>query len=305
MKQRRFPLQPSLFPALTALAALLLGWASPCRAGEEKSAPAAKTAPFEIQAIKDLPYYEGKDADPVKHRLDLFLPRNHKDFPVLFFVHGGAWVHGDKSGLLGIYKSFGAYWAKHGVGVVVINYRLAPKVTYPEQIKDVARAFAWTHKNIGKYGGLADRIFVCGHSAGGHLVSLLATNDAYLKAEGLSLKDIRGVIPISGVYKIPENDRLFDLAFGTDPKQRRDASPLCHARPDAPPFLIIYADTDLKHCGKDPSEEFCKCLKDKKCEAQTLEVTERNHVSVLLSANVEGDPVSRAIQEFVAAHSDK
>src|SRR5437773_2522251 len=67
-------------------------------------------------------------------------------------------------------------------------------------IEDVARAFAWTHKNISSYGGRADQIYVTGQSAGGHLAALLATNERYLKAEKLSLKDIKGVMPMSGVY---------------------------------------------------------------------------------------------------------
>src|SRR5947209_5431295 len=66
----------------------------------------------------------------------------------------------------------------------------------------VARAFAWTQKHAAEYGGRPDQIFACGHSAGGHLVSLLATDESYLKAEGLSAKDIKGVISVSGVYQV-------------------------------------------------------------------------------------------------------
>jgi acetyl esterase/lipase len=88
--------------------------------------------------------------------------------------------------------------------VVSINYRLSPGVKHPEHVRDVARAFAWTHAHIGEYGGNKEQIFVSGHSAGGHLASLLATDATYLKAHGLSAKDIRGVIPVSGVYVIPD-----------------------------------------------------------------------------------------------------
>src|SRR5947207_10326191 len=59
---------------------------------------------FEVQSLRDLPYYEGDEADRVKHKLDLFLPRGQKDFPVLFFVHGGAWMHGDKN-YFGVYTA--------------------------------------------------------------------------------------------------------------------------------------------------------------------------------------------------------
>ena len=191
------------------------------------------TALNEVQIIPDVPYYTGKDADPVKHRLDLYLPRGQKDFPVLFFVHGGAWRHGDKS-YLGVYSMLGMFWARHGVGAAITNYRLTPTVMHPEHIKDVAKAFAWTYKNIDRYGGRADEIFVSGHSAGGHLVALLATDDSYLKAEGLSLRTIRGAIPMSGVYDVGERNRIFDAAFGTAPKAREDASPLFHVTRGGP-----------------------------------------------------------------------
>jgi acetyl esterase/lipase len=267
--------------------------------GTAAAAPAAGKAE-EVRAIRDVAYYEGKDADPLKHKLDLYLPRDGKDFPVLFFVHGGAWRHGDKKHF-GIYAAFGATLAHHGIGVVVPNYRLSPAVTHPEHIKDVARAFAWTVKHIGNYGGRADAIFIGGHSAGGHLTALLATDESYLKAEGLSLRAVKGVIPMSGVYEIPEH-ALFDPIFGKDPEVRKQASPLTHARPDAPPFLILYAENDLPGCDKPAAEAFFKALKDKKCPAEALEVKKRNHLTILLNASVDDDPVAVAIRTFIFAH---
>ncbi len=161
----------------------------------------ARTWP--VKTFQDLPYYTGENADRVKHKLDLYLPDGKKDFPVMLFVHGGAWVHGDKN-FLGFYALLGRYFARHGVGTVVTNYRLSPGVKHPEHVKDVARAFAWTHKNIQKYDGRPDQLFICGHSAGAHLTALLATDETYLKAEGLTLKAVKGAIPISGVYVIAD-----------------------------------------------------------------------------------------------------
>jgi acetyl esterase/lipase len=255
----------------------------------------------DVQVIADVPYYTGKDADPIKHKLDLYLPKGQKDFPVVFFVHGGAWRHGDKR-YLGVYSMLGMFWARHGVGAVITNYRLTPTVKHPEHIRDVARAFAWTYKNISRYGGRQDEIFVSGHSAGGHLVALLATDESYLKAEGLSTGTIRGAIPMSGVYQLSDRNRLFDVTFGTDSKVREDASPLCHVSQQAPPFLIIYADNDLALCGKDCSETFCRALRDHKCEASSLEARDRNHLTILLMAAMEDDPVARAILNFIHTH---
>jgi acetyl esterase/lipase len=266
---------------------------SPARGEQQK----AREPTFEVQTFEDIPYNQAKDADEVRHKLDLYLPKGVKDFPVLFFVHGGAWRMGDK-GHFGVYRRFGNRIARHGIGVVVPNYRLSPKVKHPTHIQDVAKAFAWTCKNIKKYGGRTDEIFVSGHSAGGHLAALLATDDTYLKAEGLTLKAIKGVIPISGVYRLPETPLLAPV-FGEDKTVRTQASPISHARADAPPFLLLCAETDWPSCGKRCALAFCKALQKKKCMADFQEIKDRSHVSILLYAYSDQDPTGQAILKFI------
>src|SRR5579884_1382003 len=80
--------------------------------------PARAEQPAAVEAVKDIAYYDGKDADPIKHKLDLYLPKGKKDFPVLFFVHGGAWKSGDKK----IYGRLGEVFARQGIGTVITNY---------------------------------------------------------------------------------------------------------------------------------------------------------------------------------------
>jgi acetyl esterase/lipase len=83
-----------------------------------------KKAAHEVEVVKDLAYYEGADADKVRHKLDLYLPKGQKDYPVLFFIHGGGWQRGSKNGSGGLGKTL----AKNGIGMVTINYRLTPAV---------------------------------------------------------------------------------------------------------------------------------------------------------------------------------
>ena len=226
-----------------------------------------------------------------------------KDYPVLFFVHGGAWQMGDKAKDFGIYITLARSFAQAGVGTVVTNYRLSPGVKHPEHVKDVARAFAWTHKNIAKYGGRPDQIFISGHSAGGHLVALLTTNEQYLKANGLAVKDVRAVIPISGVYDVPA--RFMPTVFGTDAEEHKMASPLRQVKPALPPFLILYAEKDFPGCGKAPSEAFCKALKDKENRAETEEIKGSDHIRIILSAGKSDDVVFKKILEFIRANAKK
>jgi acetyl esterase/lipase len=254
-----------------------------------------------VRPLLNIAYYEGKDTDPDKHKLDLYVPREVKDAPVLFFVHGGAWRRGDKQ-YLGLYSSLAMSLAHQGIIVVVPNYRLSPQVTHPEHIKDVARAFAWAYANIARYGGRRDEIFAAGHSAGAHLIALLATDESWLKAQGLELTAIRGVIAISGIYDLSDNNRLFDMTFGHDVSVRAKAAPLSHVCATAPPFLIMYAERDIALCGRVPSEEFAKALRAKNCQAATLELKDRNHFTELLDAVLPGDPAFKAIVGFVASH---
>jgi acetyl esterase/lipase len=179
------------------------------------AAPAVKAGPFKVERIRDVSYCESPDADAHRHHLDLFLPGGRKDYPVVVLIHGGAWMLGDNRSC-GLYSAVGAFLASQGIGAVLPNYRLSPGVKHPEHIKDVARAFAWTKRHIGEYGGAPDKLFVAGHSAGGHLAALLATDDRFLKAEGLTTADIKGVIAVSGVYRI-RPDRMSATLGGSGP----------------------------------------------------------------------------------------
>jgi acetyl esterase/lipase len=259
---------------------------------------AAQTKIFETKVVENVAYYEGPDADRVRHRLDIYLPKGQSDFPVLFFVHGGGWIEGSKN-QFGAYAVLGRTFARHGIALVCPNYRLSPAVQHPEHVRDVARAFAWTRRNIGKYGGRPDEIFVGGHSAGGHLSALLATDDTYLKEQGLSLNAIRGALPVSGLFTIP-GDRVFWVPFGKDEEVRKQASPIEHARSGLPPFLILLGENDLPCCDLPQADAFCRALKKQGVPAQLLNVKHRNHLSILLKAFDDTDPVTRAILTFIS-----
>jgi acetyl esterase/lipase len=290
--RRGRPPSPWSGAVLVLSLALAAGFAS---RGEEKTAPGR----FEVDVKRDIAYYRGEDADKVRHRLDLYLPRGKSEVPVVLFVHGGGWMIGDKS-FFGTCEAVGKMFARHGVAAAVCNYRLSPGVKHPEHVRDVARAFAWVHRSIKDHGGRPDQLFVCGHSAGGHLVALLATDEGFLKAEGLSLKDVKGAMPISGVYGIPDN--LFTDVFGKDPEVRKKAGPRNHVKPECPPFLIVYADKDYPLCNV-ASEDFCKALKKEKVLARTVEVKDRNHIDVFTRTGRDEDPCAEALLDFIARHT--
>jgi acetyl esterase/lipase len=292
------------------------------RADETLTAGAGRT--FAVQVLRDVPYYQGAEADDQRHRLDLYLPRGAQGFPVLVFVHGGAWSRGDKNEL-GIYNALGRCFARQGIAVVCPNYRLSPHVKHPEHVRDIARAFAWTFRNIARYGGRPDELFIGGHSAGGHLAALLAADETYLNAEGLTLRDVRGALPISGLFTIPGPPTpggpkgleailprksalpvemgyaLFSAVFGDDTLVRRLASPIAHVRANLPPFLILCGDNDLPFCDRPGAEAFCKALLARQCHAAFFEISRRNHISILWNATYDTDPATQAMMSFILA----
>lgn len=300
----------SLPQTLTAaLLVAVLSLPGSVRAGDP-AMPKPSDKRYAVKTYRNLTYHNvPRDPDRKRHQLDVFQPKGRTGCPVLFFVHGGGWVIGGKDDVFGIYGygTIARCLAQRGFVVVLPNYRLSPRVRHPEHIKDVARAFAWLYRNVARYGGNPERLFVAGHSAGAHLAALLATDESYLKAEGLTLANIRGVITLSGVFEIPDHNALFDHAFGIDPKIRRAASPTWQvnhwsdlaAVKKAPPFVITYADDDFASCGKEPAQAFARALRAKGCSAQLLEIPHRNHLTILMNASGKDDPAGKALIEFI------
>ena len=259
-----------------------------------RAADDTKAGKYEVEVVKDVSYNDAKDADDVRHKLDLYLPKGEKNYPVLFFIHGGGWRGGKKDG----FARHGKMFASHGVGFVAINYRLSPKANHPEHTRDVAQAFAWVMRNLGKRGANLKQIYVSGHSAGGHLAALLAVDESYLKAYKLSPANIRGVLPISGVFDV-SHERMKGI-FG-DEDSRKKASPLTHVKKDLPPFLIFYADKEIVALGKQ-AERFAKAVKEAGARAEVKKIADRNHGTIMSKAASRDDEVTKAIFDFIKAN---
>jgi acetyl esterase/lipase len=242
----------------------------------------------------DIAYRTGAGADKERHTLDVYVPKGRKDFPVVLFVHGGSW----KSGTKNLYAALGQSLASDGLGCVVCNYRLSPKVRHPAHVEDVAAAFAWTCKNIGKYGGRKEQLFLCGHSAGGHLVSLLATDPKYLKAEGHAPSEIRGVCSMSGVYQVVATERVFEAPFGKDAGVCKAASPLTHAAGKHPPFLIAYADNDFPALDR-MAETMTTALRKSDNAVELVRCKDRNHYTIIIQFVNGTDPLNKSFRDFV------
>jgi acetyl esterase/lipase len=282
--------------------ALLLGAALLIQApvlAEEPKAVEPKDGAYEVQVVKDVGYYTGKDADKVRHSMSLYLPKGAKGYPVFLFIHGGGWTKGSNAG----FAKHGDLFARSGVGFVAMNYRLTK---HPEHIEDVARAFAWVHQNIAKHGGDPTLIFVGGHSAGGHLAALLATDEKYLKEHKLGLSNIKGVIPISGVFRVgggKGGKGGMNKIFG-DAESSKAASPITHVSTRTPPMLILYASKEIAGLGKQ-AEAFAEVMRKEKGTVRVMMIEDRDHGTIMRNIANAKDPATVAIFNFLSMQSGR
>ncbi|HXD74380.1 MAG TPA: alpha/beta hydrolase [Vicinamibacterales bacterium] len=251
-----------------------------------RAQPPAANARFETHA--NLTYYSGEGADKYRHRLDLYVPKGKKDFPVLMFVHGGGFTVGIKDQ----YAFVGQVFATYGIGTAVISYRLAPKTFYPENVLDTARAFVWLRQHAGEYGGKTDRIFISGHSAGATLIALLGSDPEYLKQVGESLDHVAGVIPISGSFTQAGRSAMFQGFPPPDAAVLKHASAINHVAGPHPPFLILYGDMDLPRTGED-ARAMAKALTDAGNSAEVHEIAGHAHMDMITGVT---DPEDRSLR---------
>ncbi len=211
-----------------------------------------------VQATYNVDYW----GDGIRrHRLDVYRsrPAPPEQAPVMVYIHGGAWVIGDKreQGRPMMYELVARGWV-----CVAINYRLSPKATWPDHIVDVKRAVAWVKEHIAEYGGDPSFVAVSGGSAGGHLCTLaaLSVGDAAFQP-GFEEADtsVQACVPFYGVMDLtdsPEASRfgrgliemLEKTVMKTQEHQHPDvflgASPTYRVRPDAPPFFVLHGAND-------------------------------------------------------------
>lgn len=258
----------------------------------------------DVVVTKDIPYIEIAGFDKSLTSLDVYRPTATTGCPVVVFIHGGAWRMGDKK----YHRDIGVFFAEKHYLAVIVNYRLSPAAIHPAHVEDVAAAIAWVVHNIEGYGGDPSRIFVMGHSAGAHLAALVATDGRYLAAHGLGLETLSGAIPIDGAgFDVTElvttheraYGRMYRTAFGDDPNNWADGSPINHVGPgkSIPPFLVIWAGSADE--ARPQTQRFAEVLAGADVPVETYHAQDKTHLTILADIGKTGDETTARILAFL------
>ena len=274
-----------------------VAWGQPWEGGDGAGALAPNRWPANVQRLADVPY----GADP-RQRMDVYLPpAGQARGPVLVMVHGGAWMFGHKAAA-GLLENKLAHWvAQRGFVLVSLDYRMVPQATPLEQARDVAHAVAAVQAAAPGWGADPARLVLMGHSAGAHLVALLAADPGY--REGAGAAPWLGTIALdSAAYDVPQimngpHPALYDDAFGQDEVLQREASPTLVLSGTPEPVLLVCGSNRAAACPQ--ADAFGAAVRAHGSTATVLPI-DMSHGDIDSQVGVAG-PLTSAVDDFLTS----
>ncbi|HMI87844.1 MAG TPA: alpha/beta hydrolase [Polyangiaceae bacterium] len=257
----------------------------------------------------DVPYVP-ESRDP-KQQLDLYLPQARlRPFPMVVFVHGGYWKPLDRrwlQSLLGTHGNVGAALARRGIGAAIVGYRQYPQVQKgDDSIDDIARAIRYVQSEARSWGGDPKRLIVMGHSAGGHLVSLLGMDPDILRRHDVESGAVAGFVSIDGVFDLsaalgylkPDQVSILRGLFGPDDAALAQHSTITHARADHAPMLFVDSTDDEAVC-LDGFHRMRARLAHAGSKALFVELKGLGHNEMIVRVGTDNDPLMPTLLEFI------
>jgi acetyl esterase/lipase len=237
-----------------------------------------------------------------RHRLDVFRPEGARGADVVVFVHGGAFVRGDKRATEHVYDNVLYWFARQGCVGLNVEYRLAPEAQYPGGAEDVAAAVAWVRAHAREHGGDPGRIFLVGHSAGATHVAAYACDPAARPSGG---PGVAGVVLISGRLRAdarPDNPNAAAVRayFGDDESLYEARSPVTHAAKLDVPLFIAIAEYENPLLDVYGAEMLHRVAEARNRAPRFLRLADHNHISIVAHFNTQEELLGREILEFFA-----
>ena len=240
-----------------------------------------------------------------EQQLDLYWPlADGAKRPLILFIHGGAWIGGDKNQYVAVAHRFVA----DGFTVAAVNYRVSPAVKNPVHAQDVSLAYAWLVKHANKRFD-PTKIFLMGHSAGAHNSGMLASSD-FLEKAGVTKDNLpKGYIGLEGIYDIPNlikvwpsyREWFIEKAFGAE-SAWADGSPTRRAIKNKAPWLVIHSTED-QLVDLAQSRDFAAHLKQSGVSVELNDRATGNHDMVVNDLFDPVNPLVAEIEAFIRKHS--
>jgi len=221
-------------------------------------------------------------------RLDVFPAARPEPAPIHVFVHGGYWHRLDKADFSFVARGL----RPAGAVTVVVNYGLVPAIDMDTLVRQCRSAVAWTYKNARDFGGDPARLYVSGHSAGGHLTAMLLATD--WAAFGCPADVVKGGVAISGLYDL-EPIRLCYLndVLALTPETAHRNSPVTLPRPRAGALtLALGGDEGPEYHRQTDALAAAWGVKP----AEIMDMAGHNHFSIISELENPFSPLARAIQ---------
>jgi acetyl esterase/lipase len=238
-----------------------------------------------------------------KQVLDVVSSEKCKNSPVIIFAHGGSWRWGQKD----YHRTIGQQFARSGIVFTTIDYRLYPDVRFPSFPQDVALSVQWVRENISKYGGDRNRIFLMGHSAGAHSVSLVGLDPKYLQELGGGLDWIKGVIPMACPFEFdPSKEFLYRDLFPRDLDVTKLMPMGIPLEGNIPSFFIMQGGLD-PIIRNDSTLEFARKVEKAGGRAQVKLYRTHGHFSLVrrtTSWHIWPSPLLKDVVSFIESESE-
>lgn len=176
--------------------------------------------------------------------LDVYAPAHADGAPVVVYFFGGDWQHGKRQWN----RWLGEALARDGVVAVVPDYRLWPAVAMPGFLSDAAHVVRWVRDHVAMFGGDPHSLFLMGHSSGGQVAAMLATDARWLGAVGMRPQDLAGWVGVAGAYDfLPiDDDADYVGMFGRTHASQEASQPVNFVDGDEPPALLLQGEEDTE-----------------------------------------------------------
>jgi arylformamidase len=221
--------------------------------------------------------------------VDIF-PCARASATVHVFFHGGYWMSRDKADFRFLARTF----VPAGAALVLVNYGLLPAIDMDELVRQCRASLLWVYRHAASFGGDPKRLFISGHSAGGHLVAMLLATDWAAFAD-MPRDLVSGGCAVSGIYDLEPLPLCYlNETLHLSPGEVQRNSPMRLAPRSCAPLIIAYGGLESAEFRRQ-SVEFAAAWRQQRVPCELMECPRANHFTILDELADRGSLLGQAV----------